>query len=365
MRLMSGILAGQGFTSRMVGDDSLSRRPMDRVADPLNEMGAQITTEGEHRCAPLRIAGGELQGMRYELPVASAQVKSAVLLAGLFARGKTTVVQPVSTRDHTERMLGHFRVKTRTDGDEIIIYGGQDLQASDFTVPGDISSAAFWATAAAAFPGAHLTVTDVGLNPTRSGVLGVLAQMGAHIADSVDTEGGGEPRGTIAVHGGVLRGIEIGGEIIPNVIDELPIIAVAAALAEGTTVIKDAAELRVKETDRIAAVAGNLRAMGADVEESYDGMTINGGKELTGARLESYGDHRIAMAFAIAGLFADGETVIVDAACVAVSYPGFEADLKRLLEPPKDKDTLPTPVIVSVREKTLDQKGSESGKLDI
>jgi len=337
---------------------------MDRIADPLNAMGARVTTEGEHNCAPLRIEGGGLNGIRYELPVASAQVKSAVLLAGLFAEGKTTVVQPVETRDHTERMLDFFQVKTRTRDAEISIYGGQHLESRDFTVPGDISSAAFWATAAAVFPDAHLAITDVGLNPTRSGVLQVLAQMGAHIADLVETDGCGEDRGNITVHGRELRGIHIGGDIIPNIIDELPIIAVAGALAKGTTVIKDAAELRVKETDRIAAVAGNLRAMGADVEESYDGMIIRGGKQLTGARLESFGDHRIAMAFAIAGLSAEGETVICDAECVAVSYPGFEKDLKFLQAAPNKNDDLPTSVINSVRDRAL-AKGDASGRLDV
>jgi 3-phosphoshikimate 1-carboxyvinyltransferase len=364
MRLISGILAGQNFSSRLVGDASLSRRPMDRVVDPLTAMGCRISAEGSKGCAPLSIGGGGLSGIRYELPVASAQVKSAVLLAGLFAEGKTTVVQPLTTRDHTERMLEFFQVKTVTRGGEISIYGGQSLESRDFTVPGDISSAAFWAVAGAAFPGCQLTITDVGLNPTRSGILQVLAKMGAHIADSVETDGSGEDRGNITVHGRGLKGIEIGGDIIPNIIDELPIIAVAAALAEGTTVIRDAAELRVKETDRIDAVATNLRAMGVDVEESYDGMTITGGKPLHGAKMDSYGDHRIAMAFAIAGLFAEGETVITDAGAVAVSYPGFEADLKTLQKVPKKGEGSPTRVITGVAQTALgkvESKGSGKG----
>ena len=359
IRLISGILAGQNFSSRLVGDASLSRRPMDRVVDPLTAMGCRISAEGLKGCAPLNVGGSGLSGIRYELPVASAQVKSAVLLAGLFAEGKTTVVQPLTTRDHTERMLEFFQVKTVTDGREISIYGGQSLESRDFMVPGDISSAAFWAVAGAAFPGCQLTITDVGLNPTRSGILQVLAKMGAHIADSVETDGSGEDRGNITVHGRGLKGIEIGGDIIPNIIDELPIIAVAAALAEGTTVIRDAAELRVKETDRIDAVATNLRAMGVGVEESYDGMTITGGKPLHGARMDSYGDHRIAMAFAIAGLFAEGETVITDAGAVAVSYPGFEADLKTLQKAPKKGDGSPTRVITGVADTAL---GKSSGK---
>lgn len=364
MRLMSGILAGQGFESRLIGDESLSRRPMNRVGDPLSEMGADIDAEGPEGCAPLLIRGGGLTGMRYELPVASAQVKSAVLLAGLFAEGKTTVVQPVSTRDHTERMLEYFQVKTVIEGDEISIYGGQQLESRDFSVPGDISSAAFWVTAAAAMPGASLTITDVGLNPTRSGILQVLPQMGAHISDSVNSESAGELRGNVAVQGRQLTGVEINGDIIPNIIDELPILAVAGALASGTTVIADAAELRVKETDRIMAVAGNLRAMGVDVEETYDGMIIRGGKPLRGARMDSYGDHRIAMAFAVAGLFADGETVITDADCVSISYPDFEADLKRLLTAPKKAEEALTPVITSVGERAMRQ-GPDSQKLEL
>ncbi len=361
MRLLSGILAGQPFAARLVGDSSLSRRPMGRIVDPLAAMGAQIAAEGPKGCAPLKIAGGGLVGTRYELPVASAQVKSAVLLAGLFAEGKTTVVQPVTTRDHTERMLDFFQVKTVTSGDEIAIYGGQVLESRDFVVPGDISSAAFWAVAAAAFEGSHLTIADVGLNPTRSGILQVLAKMGAHVADSVETDGSGEDRGNITVHGGGLKGIEIGGDIVANIIDELPVIAVAAALAEGTTVIRDAAEPRVKETDRIDAVAGNLRAMGVEVEEAYDGMTIRGGATLRGARLDSFGDHRIAMAFAIAGLFAEGETVITDAGAVNVSYPGFEDDLKALQRPPRKGEGGQTPVITSLPGKAAGRLGEAKG----
>lgn len=330
MRLMSGILAGQRFTSRLAGDESLSQRPMARVIEPLSEMGSVIKAEGAKGCAPLAISGGKLKGIRYELPVASAQVKSAVLLAGLFAEGETTVVQPIETRDHTERMLDLFQVRTRTEGKEISISGGQKLEPCDFAVPGDISSAAFWVAAASVFPGSQLKISRVGLNPTRSGILHVLARMGAHITNTVASEGNAENCGDITVYGGELRGIEISGDIVANIIDELPIIAVTAALAEGITVIRDAGELRVKETDRISAVAENLRAMGADIQEADDGMTIRGGKPLRGACLESYGDHRIAMAFAIAGLFASGDTLIENADCIAVSYPGFENDLKLL-----------------------------------
>jgi 3-phosphoshikimate 1-carboxyvinyltransferase len=330
MRLMSGILAGQSFTSRLVGDESLSQRPMGRVIEPLSAMGSVIKAEGAKGCAPLSISGGKLTGIRYELPVASAQVKSAVLLAGLFAEGETTVVQPIETRDHTERMLDLFQVRTRNEGKEISISGGQKLEPCDFTVPGDISSAAFWVAAASVFPGSQLKVSRVGLNPTRSGILQVLARMGAHITNTVESEGSAEDCGDITVYGGELRGIEISGDIVANIIDELPIIAVTAALAEGITVIRDAGELRVKETDRISAVAENLRAMGADIQETDDGMTIRGGQPLRGTCIESHGDHRIAMAFAIAGLFASGDTLIENADCIAVSYPGFENDLKLL-----------------------------------
>ena len=330
MRLLSGILAGQDFTSRLIGDDSLSKRPMNRVIKPLSGMGASIQAEGEGGSAPLVIHGGALNGTTYELPVASAQVKSAILLAGLFAEGMTTVIQPVETRDHTERMLDLFNVRTSIDGKAISIMGGQQLQSCDFVVPGDISSAAFWLAAAAVSPGAHLRIQNVGLNPTRSGILDVLERMGADINSVASIDGRGERIGEITVSGGDLTGIEISGDLVANIIDELPILAVTAALAGGTTVIRDAGELRVKETDRIAAVAKNLQAMGAQIEEFDDGMTIYGGRLLHGAAIDSYGDHRIAMAFAIAGLFADGETIIRDAECIAVSYPGFDRDLQLL-----------------------------------
>jgi len=270
--------------------------------------------------------------------VASAQVKSAVLLAGLFAKGRTTVIENTRSRDHTERMFDYFQIKSereevwenqrsrrdrRLKEIRISVEGGQTLESRDFRVPGDISSAAFWLVAAAARPGSRLLVKDVGLNPTRTGIIDVLIRMGARIREVVETNTQGEPMGTIDIQGGRLKATVVEGAEIPNVIDEIPIIAVAAALAEGTTIIRDAAELRVKETDRIAAVAGNLRAMGVAVEEFPDGMAITGCKRLKAAKLQSFGDHRIAMAFAIAGLFASGTTVIEDTACVQTSYPGF------------------------------------------
>ena len=331
MRLMSGLLAAQAFRTELFGDASLSRRPMKRVITPLTLMGAKISGQGENGLPPLVIEGGALTPIHYRLPVASAQVKSAVLLAGLFCQGKTVVTEPVPTRDHTERMFEAFGIALRREGDDIILHGGQRPEARDFSVPGDISSAAFWLVAAAAQPGSELQVINVGLNPTRTGILKVLARMGAHVQEIVETKGPGEPAGRLIVRGGVLRATTIGGAEIPNVIDELPILAVAAALAEGTTVIRDAQELRVKETDRIAAVAGNLRAMGVTVREREDGMEIDGPARLHAPRqpLPTFGDHRIAMAGAIAGLFAEGETVVADVECVDTSYPGFGRELAR------------------------------------
>lgn len=331
MRLMSGLLAAQPFRSRLTGDASLSRRPMKRVMEPLSLMGAQLHTEGPGNCPPLVVEGSaSLRGIEYHLPVASAQVKSCVLLAGLLASGETTVVQPVPTRDHTERMLEYFGVPLKREGERVSVSGGRLPQARDFLVPGDISSAAFWLVAAAAQPGSTLGIRDVGLNPTRTGLLGVLLRMGARLREEEQTKGPGEPCGKLELVGGQLRGTAVAGKEIPNVIDEIPILAVAGALAQGTTTIRDAAELRVKESDRLAVVAHHLGAMGADVEELPDGLVIRGGRPLRGARLTSHGDHRIAMAFAIAGLFADGETVIEDAGCVETSYPGFAEQLKRL-----------------------------------
>jgi 3-phosphoshikimate 1-carboxyvinyltransferase len=325
MRLLSGILAGQGFETTLFGDESLSKRPMKRVADPLGLMGARVTGQGEKISAPITIhgAGSALKAIRYELPVASAQVKSAVLLAGLFAPGETTVVEPVATRNHTERIMSHFGIEWRREGSEISVRSGQVPRARDLVVPGDISSAAFWMVAAAA-AGVELRLPNTGLNNTRNGVIAVLRRMGAVIdAEPAASSLDGEPAGEVVARGGRLRGTVIAGDEIPNVIDELPVLAVAGALAEGRTVIRDAAELRVKETDRIAVVAENLRRMGVRVTEFDDGMEIEGGAALTGAEIPTHHDHRIAMAFAIAGLFAQGETRILGEECIRTSYPNF------------------------------------------
>ena len=332
MRLLSGILAAQPFRSRLLGDASLSKRPMKRIIEPLAMMGAKITAEGDGGRAPLLIEGGDLKAIQYKSPVASAQVKSAVLLAGLFASGTTSVTEPEQSRDHTERMLTWHVARPRRDGLTVSVVGGARLESRDFDVPGDISSAAFWLVAAAANRGAQLQIKNVGLNPTRTGVLSVLIRMGAHVTEVVDNPDG-EPRGTIEIRGTHLKAATIEGREIPNVIDELPILAVAAALADGPTVIKDAQELRVKETDRIAAIARNLRAFGVEVVEYDDGMKIQGGCPLHGADVSSEGDHRIAMASAILGLFADGTTTIRDTECVATSYPGFLDTLQRLTKP--------------------------------
>ena len=331
MRLMSGLLAAQPFRCRLTGDASLSRRPMRRIMEPLEQMGAVFEAEGEGGCPPLVIRGtAGLRPLAYRLPVPSAQVKSAILLAGLFADGVTTVDQPVPTRDHTERLLEYFGVPVTREGTSVSVRGGTLPRARDVDVPGDVSSAAFWLVAAATQPGSSVRVRNLGLNPTRTGILAVLLRMGAKLREEEQTRGPGEPCGRIEIVGRSLRGTEIGGAEIPNVIDELPVLAVAGALAGGTTVIKDAAELRVKESDRLAVVARHLTAMGADVTEHPDGLEIRGGRPLHGARLESHGDHRIAMAFAIAGLFADGETVIENASCVETSYPGFAGQLERI-----------------------------------
>jgi 3-phosphoshikimate 1-carboxyvinyltransferase len=347
MRLLAGLLAGQTFESRLVGDSGISRRPMDRVIAPLREMGANILAEGPEQTSPLCIHGGSLRGIHYRLPVASAQVKSALLLAGLFARGKTTVEEPSPTRNHTEVLLNYFLVRTVQDDDgNVTVFGDQVPESRDFTIPGDISSAAFWLVAAAAQPRGHLLVRGVGLNETRTAFLGVLLRMGAQVREAIEDVDQLEPRGIVEVTGVPLKGTVIQGKEVSQLIDELPILAVAGALANGQTVIRHAQELRVKETDRIAAIAHNLRTMGAQVTEMNDGLQIHGPAPLHGARVASFGDHRIAMAFAIAGLFAEGETIVQDADCVRESYPDFANVLEQFTNPKRMQ--ISTPVIGSL-----------------
>jgi 3-phosphoshikimate 1-carboxyvinyltransferase len=347
MRLLAGLLAGQTFESRLVGDAALSRRPMDRLIAPLRQMGANILAEGPEQTPPLRIHGGSLRGIRYRLPIASSQVKSALLLAGLFAKGKTTVEEPSPTRNHTEMMFNYFLVSTAKDGEgSVTVFGDQVPESRDFTIPGDISSAAFWLVAAAAQPRGHLLVREVGLNDTRTALLGVLLRMGAQVREAIEEVDQLEPRGIVEVTGVPLKGTVIQGREVPQLIDELPILAVAGALANGKTIIRHAQELRVKESDRIAAIAHNLRTMGAQVTEMNDGLEIHGPAPLHGARVASFGDHRVAMAFAIAGLFADGETIVQDAECIRESYPGFEAVLEEFTNPKRMQ--ISTPVIGSL-----------------
>ena len=347
MRLLAGLLAGQKFESRLVSDSTLSKRPMDRVIAPLSEMGASVVAEGPERTPPLRIQGGSLRGIHYQPSVASAQVKGAMLLAGLFARGKTTVKQPIPTRNHMEKVLNYFLVRTTTEDDgSVTIFGEQVPESRDFDIPGDISSAAFWLVAAGAQRRGHLLIRDVGLNDTRTALLGVLLRMGAQVREAVDDVEQLEPRGVVEVTGVPLKATVIQGKEVPQLIDELPILSIAGALASGKTTIRHAEELRVKESDRIAAIAHNLRAMGAQVSELSDGLEIHGPAPLHGARLPSFGDHRIAMAFAVAGLFAEGETVIQDAECIRESYPGFEAVLEEFTNPKRMQ--ISTPVIGSL-----------------
>jgi 3-phosphoshikimate 1-carboxyvinyltransferase len=347
MRLLAGLLAGQKFESRLVSDQALSKRPMDRVIAPLSEMGASVVAEGPEGTPPLRIQGGSLRGIHYQPSVASAQVKGALLLAGLFARGKTTVKQPIPTRNHMEKVLNYFLVRTTTEDDgSVTIFGEQVPESRDFDIPGDISSAAFWLVAAGAQRRGHLLIRDVGLNDTRTALLGVLLRMGAQVREAVDDVEQLEPRGVVEVTGVPLKATVIQGKEVPQLIDELPILSIAGALASGKTTIRHAEELRVKESDRIAAIAHNLRAMGAQVSELSDGLEIHGPAPLHGARLPSFGDHRIAMAFAVAGLFAEGETVIQDAECIRESYPGFETVLEEFTNPKRMQ--ISTPVIGSL-----------------
>jgi 3-phosphoshikimate 1-carboxyvinyltransferase len=334
-RLLAGLLAGRPMTVTMTGDESLSRRPMGRIAAPLQQMGAKLELTGEKGTLPMVIHGTELKGIRYELPMASAQVKSCVLLAGLFAEGKTTVIEPRPTRDHTEKLFQALEIPIDINGLEISVQGfgpeGPKFNARDLTVPGDFSSAAFWIAAVAARPGAKLVVRGVGLNPRRTALLDVLKRMGAQIEVEVTLEEG-DPIGNVTVRGAQLHGTEIGGDEIPNLIDELPMVAVLGALAEGETVIRDAEELRVKESDRIAVTAEHLRAFGVDVTEQPDGMIVRGPASLHAPEnpLESHGDHRITMSMAMLATFADAPVQLNNVGCVNTSYPEFWTHLEQL-----------------------------------
>jgi 3-phosphoshikimate 1-carboxyvinyltransferase len=331
-RLLLGILAGQPFTAVLTGDESLRRRPMDRVVEPLSRMGARVIGRGGGRRLPLAIAGNRpLAPIRHTGGVASAQVKSAVLLAGLWASGPVSVVEPAQSRDHTERMLAAFGADVTVDGNEVTLRPGRPLTGRLVRVPGDISSAAFFLVAGALAAEGEVTVEGVGLNPTRTGVLELLRAMGADLRVS-ETAADGEPRGDVTVRPGRLAGTAIGGALVPRAIDELPILAVAAACADGVSELTDAAELRVKESDRIRALAAELAKLGARIEERPNGFRIEGtgGRPLRGARVSSWGDHRLAMALVVAGLVAEGPTLVEGIECIATSYPDFVATCQRL-----------------------------------
>lgn len=327
IRLLSGLLAGQGFLSILTGDGSLRRRPMARVINPLRLMGAGIDARGDGNYAPLVVRGGGLKSIEYTMPVASAQVKSALLLAGLYSEGGIDVIEPKATRDHTERMLRAMGAGLSQDGERIRIRPVEKLQPMEITVPGDISSAAFFLVAASLVPGSEVLLPGVGVNPTRAGIVTALRGMGADIQVLNQKEEGGEPVGDLLVTSAPLRGITLEADIIPSLIDELPVLAVAMAVAEGESRVKGAAELRVKETDRIKAVCANLAALGVDITETPDGFIIRGGRGFAGGTVESFGDHRIAMAMGVAGLTCRREIIVRESEAVSVSYPGFWKDL--------------------------------------
>lgn len=334
-RLICGILSGQDFSSVLSGDDSLNSRPMKRIMDPLNQMGARITSIQDNNCAPLRIEPGTLHGIRYVSPVASAQVKSSVLLAGLYADSPVSVTEPVLSRNHTELMLGSFGAdissELHADGSATAsVSPCAELYGQKIQVPGDISSAAYFIAAGLLVPGSRLLVKNVGINPTRAGFLEVCRKMGADIGYLNRQSQGGEETADLLVTPKPLTGTVIEGAVIPSLIDEIPILAVMAAFAEGTTVIRDAAELKVKETNRIQTVTENLLAMGAEIIPTEDGMIIHGTGALKGTQIQSHLDHRIAMAFSVAALAAEGTTTILDSQCVDISYPGFFAQLMDL-----------------------------------
>ena len=329
MRLLSGMVAAHPFTSTLMGDASLSRRPMRRVIEPLERMGARIRSDDDR--PPLTIIGTDLQGIDYALEVPSAQVKSAILLAGLQASGRTHVVEPAPTRNHTELALRAFGVRVTSAGTTVEIEGGQRLSARQLVVPGDVSAAAFWAVAAAALPGSELELENVGLNPTRTVLLDVLERAGARVERLVETQDGGEPRGKVRIRHATVKALVVGPEEVPFLIDELPVLAAHATFG-GELVVTGAAELRVKESDRIGALVRGLRMLGGDIDELPDGFHVRGAQRLRGGQTDSSGDHRLAMAFAIAALGAEGPSMITGAEAVDISYPGFFATLDELCD---------------------------------
>ena len=330
-RLMAGVLAGQSFMSVMTGDRSIRSRPMARIVDPLRLMGAEVDGREGGRLAPLTFRGGSLHGIEYRMPVASAQVKSALLLAGLFADGETTLEQPAVSRDHTELMFRSMGVEVIEDGLTVRVRPGR-LSAMDVTVPADISSAAYWLVAGVCHPDAEVRVRNVGVNPTRTGILDALAMMGADVSVENERTEGGELVADLVARSSSLRATEIGGDLIPRLVDEVPVLALAACFAEGTTVIRDASELRIKESDRLMASRVELSRSGAQVEELDDGLRITGGRAMHGATHRTYADHRIVMTMGVAGLLAAGETAVQSAQTAAVSYPTFWDDLDSLGE---------------------------------
>ena len=328
-RLISGILAGQNFTSELDGDDSIRTRPMKRIMTPLTSMGADITSKRDNGCAPLVIDGKTLHGIHYDSPVASAQVKSCVLLAGMYADSITSVTEPFLSRNHTEIMLNYFGAKVTSEGTTASIVPEPALNGREIQVPGDISSAAYFIAAGLLTPGSEILLKNVGINPTRAGILKVCMDMGADIT-LLNESTEGEPTADLLIRTSNLKGTTIEGGIIPTLIDEIPMIAVMAAFADGTTVIRDAQELKVKESDRITVMVDNLKRMGADIEGTEDGMIIHGGKPMHGAAIDSHLDHRVAMSFAVAGTICDGTMDILNGDCVNISYPEFYNDLYSL-----------------------------------
>jgi 3-phosphoshikimate 1-carboxyvinyltransferase len=331
IRLLMGILAGRTFFSSLVGDESIGKRPMTRVTNPLTEMGARIDGRKNGAFTPLSIRGGTLKPITYELPVASAQVKSALILAGLQAEGESTIIEPAETRDHTERMIRRFGGEIYKDQKVITVKGGQNLTAADIHVPGDISSAAFFLVAGAITPGSEIHLKNVGLNPTRTGIIEVMQQMGADLVIRENEEHSFEPSGDLIIKSSNLKGMTIEGDLIPKLIDEIPIIALLATQAEGMTIIKDAEELKVKETNRIDTVVQELRKLGAKIEATDDGMVIHGKSKLTGGTVSSHGDHRIGMMLAVAALSANEEVFLEKPEAISVSYPNFFAHLNHLI----------------------------------